>query len=54
MALTGFPEQIKVTLGSLWIGGGRNSLNEDDELILKRIGASDYWSDGRICSPSRS
>ena len=42
MALTGFPEKIKVTLGSLWTGGG-NGLNSGQSLILTEVGG--YWTE---------
>ena len=47
-ALVGFPQYIKVTLGSAWTGNRPdpgNVLAEDYVAVLKQIGATDVWSE---------
>jgi len=44
MSISGFPEQIRVVLGTMFQGGG-NNLNVGTEIILKQIGATNEWSE---------
>jgi len=47
VALTGFPDQIRVVFGSNWDGTKGNGLGPggDEELILKRVGVTDVWTE---------
>ncbi|GAG42023.1 unnamed protein product, partial [marine sediment metagenome] len=44
MALTNFPDQIKVVIGNAWTVNAPN-FSEDDVIVLTKVSGQDKWSE---------